>query len=568
MTVNIAQLTNILGGLSDDQLQLQMKNPSAGMPQYLILSEMQRRQRMRAEAQPTAPAPVTTVADDIQAQNGVAALPQMATGEEGPAEGVAAFAGGGSVFPPSGGPSGTRTKFADQMKEQQRELAERIKDQFFGSIGWPGARDDQSFGEYAGEALSSVGSKINDAYQGSALQKGLGSIDAEVGRSQSALLNGIGAADQYAGDVQRYHYGVDKPKTEKPQVVDLMNNVPDAKLPPKVEPVSIPGLEDVPAAAAPRAARAGIAAVGAAKGIAPTSNTGTLYESMKAPERIPNPALHLPNEYTEQVNQNMPDNTERILATLDAKRGDTDKDRKQALNMALMEAGLGIMSAGGKTGSLLGAIGEGGIGGLQSYTRQMGALRERGDKLDDSYNRALLQQDEMKGNRYKVAADMANQMNTREVALHGQDVQERRADMQMQQQDRHFDIQAQKMDQQMQLEREKMNNAVRIANIGASARMTGSGSAGGAGGVDRKTVKDALSQFNNNRQRLAAANPYNPLTANGKTPEQWMNEINQAAFRGIGGVHQQALRGYGYDFSAPAAPQQQVLKLGTNGFYE
>ena len=72
--MNIVKLQNDLKDLSDRQLMDTMQAGSA--PQYLVLSEMQRRKKMRSEAQ-SQPQQPTSVAEEImQPSQGIAAMPQ------------------------------------------------------------------------------------------------------------------------------------------------------------------------------------------------------------------------------------------------------------------------------------------------------------------------------------------------------------------------------------------------------------------------------------------------------------------------------------------------------------
>jgi hypothetical protein len=86
--MNIVQIQNDLKDLSDRQLLDSMNMGSA--PQYLVLSEMQRRQKMRSESG-AMKAPQSSVAEDVM--GGIASMPapnmQRASG------GVVGFAGGG-----------------------------------------------------------------------------------------------------------------------------------------------------------------------------------------------------------------------------------------------------------------------------------------------------------------------------------------------------------------------------------------------------------------------------------------------------------------------------------------
>lgn len=70
--MNLIEVQDNLKNLSDQQLAQEMQMPSGNAPQYLVLSELQRRQDMRKRFQSAqAKAPATTVAEDALAGAGV-----------------------------------------------------------------------------------------------------------------------------------------------------------------------------------------------------------------------------------------------------------------------------------------------------------------------------------------------------------------------------------------------------------------------------------------------------------------------------------------------------------------
>lgn len=69
--MNLFELQERLKDFSQDQLVREMQAPSGTAPQYLVLSELQRRQRMMAEEQASMQTPQTTVAQDAIAAAGV-----------------------------------------------------------------------------------------------------------------------------------------------------------------------------------------------------------------------------------------------------------------------------------------------------------------------------------------------------------------------------------------------------------------------------------------------------------------------------------------------------------------
>lgn len=99
--MNIVQLQDMLRGMPDDRLQSEMQTPSGSIPQYLVLSEIVRRDKARSSA---AERPKTTVVEDMmnQAQMGgigsiVGEMPMAP--EEGMQEAAPMYADGGFISP-------------------------------------------------------------------------------------------------------------------------------------------------------------------------------------------------------------------------------------------------------------------------------------------------------------------------------------------------------------------------------------------------------------------------------------------------------------------------------------
>jgi hypothetical protein len=69
--MNLFELQERLKDFSQDQLVREMQAPTGSAPQYLVLSELQRRQRMMAEEQARMQQPQTTVAEDAIAAAGM-----------------------------------------------------------------------------------------------------------------------------------------------------------------------------------------------------------------------------------------------------------------------------------------------------------------------------------------------------------------------------------------------------------------------------------------------------------------------------------------------------------------
>ena len=78
--MNLFQLQERLKDFSQDQLVNEMRNPSGSAPQYLVLSELQRRRRLMQEEQAQMPQQQATVAEEAVAAAGMpqGGLAQMA----------------------------------------------------------------------------------------------------------------------------------------------------------------------------------------------------------------------------------------------------------------------------------------------------------------------------------------------------------------------------------------------------------------------------------------------------------------------------------------------------------
>jgi len=572
---NVNQVSSILEGLDDQALQMQMKSPTAGVPQYMVLAEMQKRQKMRAEAQPPAPAPVTTVAEDIQAQQGgVAALPQMASGEDAPG-GIASFAGGGVVDENEWYQFGPRTRYPSGGPGPLAGYWDRVKKQFENSFKMP----------YPDTPMNEVIGKIPDAGKGAFANapQYLKDMDTEVGRAQGELLKGVGALDGMVGDSQRYLQG---------QLMERQGQAQQAKYPGRgrTEPGALPspstpekpplrvetyGVGDPGTRSSTResssatgkgsgVAKGGTGAPGAAELGIGSLQSNAMPDFRNRHERIQDPDMKSAEDYLEKVRLANPDNMGELIARQDQRLAENNKGRNDALAQGLMEAGLGIMAAGAKNGSFLGAIGEGGIGGLKAYSQQMAAVRDRADKIEMRREDLQMQQDALKRGDYKTAQQIADQYNQRALALHGQNVQERRADINYDADMFKTKAMLDKADQD-RISREKIaagQNAttLKAASMRAAAGGGGRGGAGGSGIAGLKP-KDYASLIASEKKGLMTAHPrmFNEDMAayDRRLDQMAANNVNKRlTTMGIGGL------------SVAPVEEEEVLTLGKKGFYK
>ena len=121
--MNMFEMGERLKDFSKDQLVTEMRRPTGSVPQFLVLSELQRRRRVEQAAQADQQPQQTTVADDAIAAAGVpqAGLMQMARALAPKTDmdqntGAAAMAGGGTVRRmQEGGLSGVSRELQDYV---------------------------------------------------------------------------------------------------------------------------------------------------------------------------------------------------------------------------------------------------------------------------------------------------------------------------------------------------------------------------------------------------------------------------------------------------------------------
>ena len=122
--MNILKLQDGLKNLSDEQLAQEMRLPSGSTPQYLIMTEMQRREKMRAEFSGSEP-PKTTMAEEM---SGEAPSPQGGMppgGQDANAQGLMGISGqpqqidGMTALPPQAMAVGGAVQFGNPFAGAQ-----------------------------------------------------------------------------------------------------------------------------------------------------------------------------------------------------------------------------------------------------------------------------------------------------------------------------------------------------------------------------------------------------------------------------------------------------------------
>ena len=125
--MNILQLQDDLKNFSEEQLVNEMRRPSGTAPQYLVLSEMNRRQRVKSDYQAAQASDPSTVAEEAVASAGV-----PASGIMGMAQAMApasAASEGVGTNAPINMRSGGLAQFGNEIRESMGQAIDPYLDQ-------------------------------------------------------------------------------------------------------------------------------------------------------------------------------------------------------------------------------------------------------------------------------------------------------------------------------------------------------------------------------------------------------------------------------------------------------
>lgn len=376
--MNVFELSKQLEMMPDQSLVTQMQRPDGSVPQYLVLSELNRRKKLRdsaASMNAGAQAPQTTVAQDVE--QGIQALP--AASPEAPQ----AYAAGGLVSFASGGDVdsnffkyayGSPTQFTPEQMQMiaAKQQAQALQAQ---------QRALQNAEVYEGPGVVNARGAAMGVYPTLMTQ-------AKRAREAQAAPNVTSPADVsgiLAGNTATPDYSA--APGEAPQI-DYYN----------AQPLVSPGYSaraaSQTAAGLPAAAKAAIQAAASPSGgglgslavstrsktagKAPAGVAGaddTQYKPITTEERLKE--VEKLDEYFKNKNAGEFDEAkQRLQDARDEIAGRKDKN----LNEAMIQAGLAIMA--GKSRYALTNIGEGGMQGL--------AYLQKANAADDAAKKALV----------------------------------------------------------------------------------------------------------------------------------------------------------------------------------
>lgn len=338
--MNMLQVQDALKSASDNQLMREMQNPSGLAPQFLVLSEMKRRKDMRSRATP----PQGTVAEDLMAE-GNQAREAMTVSEDEP-------------------------EYADEEMMARGGLA-ALRRYAEGGV----VRGREGFVVVNGIAYPT--DQYDETIPPSLLpprrrnERRPTPVESDPFYEDAARLRALGRGYGAAGE------GF-SPVPPAPDFIPAVSQVPYVAALSEDPPGQIPF--------APLGEGEGRGQSSAPAPPPPDNSPANPPVARPAParDRDPSPAatgiraLVQPPAITQELAQAgapaAPDRLTSVLNRINKGQTDPDTRRSDAMNMALIDAGLRI--AGSNSPRLAGAISEGGIPALQGFTQQTQQIRQ------------------------------------------------------------------------------------------------------------------------------------------------------------------------------------------------
>jgi len=363
--MNLLGIQDALKNASDQQLMQLMQSPDSTAPSYLVLSELRRRKEMRAQQ---AQRPNSTVAQDLtseenmQAPMGIRSLSTPEPGdEEYPTEeddGIQAMREGGPV----------RMYEGDKVEAKEGDERSRAGQLFDYATGqWRSAVEDAPRAAGVREEIS------NRMLSNNPISYLFGSPTAHTRAGQEiAYLRANQGNRQF--DLEAFRRDPAAYMQANP-IGPRVTATPPAAPPPAAQ---------SPAASGPTAAQTNDAIAtarvqpgpGAGPGAGPGIRAlgGGAAPAAAAPAAAAPPALPTMQENMERNLNMFPGIPQELLDRIRESRTNEGDRRKEAQNMALIEAGLRIASSNNPR--LGAAIAEGAAPAVQSYTQQLGQIRQ------------------------------------------------------------------------------------------------------------------------------------------------------------------------------------------------
>lgn len=528
--MNLLETAGMLKDMPDEQLAPMAKANDPNVPQYLVLSELQRRKQMRENPalNPAGGADRTSVADELMS-TGIAATPQMSQGAPMPEEqqfyegGIVGYAGGGEV-----------TYLTEDRKEKARRAMEAAR---ANSIH-PWLRKQVSYGK---EKLGDFADWAGELQQ--PVQDYMGARAEDV----KTLIHGT--PEQRAADRAEYDAAEAERRAKNAGKPSLIPSAAAAE-PMRIEVNGVGGSEPpkgfYPPAEKPAPRRGGGRAHSPIPGLpmaepAPAaapedSGIAGALKALQAPKPT-RPELASMEDIQADVDKGMPDSYSELLLKNDKRKEGLKGRKNENINMALMQAGLGMMAS--KNSSFLGSVAEGGTAGLGVYAKGMQDVRGEERDIDLHGEKLQIAQDAAKGSRFKEAADIKRSMDKNSTDIYKQEytawLNDKRDELRVQLQDERLDRQ-----ERMQLQsQEAMMTRMLVSQDRQDGRADRRAAASGGGGSGKQPPID--------RQIFDSVKAANPSMPDPKVWEE-VQRIKGSGRAKTGGTFMDKLNG-GADLS-------------------
>lgn len=366
--MNLLRIQDALKNASDQQLVQMMQAPDSTAPSYLVLSELRRRKDMRAQQAPEGESR-RTVAEELLAQDDGGIRNIVAHDEPEAQEGADEMAAGG--------------------------LASLRGYREGGVVRMQVGGQPPTFGEAGSQDPIIFGRPLHE-YSLEDLQRLRADERARVGRARGAQFEQptipMDAIDRRIATLRsRTETRFAEPEAPGVALGDLLGTrmaESEAVQGPELSellPAPAPVTAQTQAQTQPQPATAPQQPQGQQQQPAPAARTTQPAQGIAAlrPPAAASAEINPPNvQFTDRLSP--------LFERMREGRVDPAARRNEALNMALIEAGLRI--AGSRNPSLAGALGEGAAPAVQSYAQQLGQIRaDQRQDLRDELQGALAQ---------------------------------------------------------------------------------------------------------------------------------------------------------------------------------
>jgi hypothetical protein len=429
--MNLVQLSEQLKDVPDNFLMTEVQNPTGAYPAYLIVSEMTRRKRMRENAPKQEPQ--TTVAEDLMS-GGIRAMqpqmPQQMPQQPGAAQAMASqmpmpqmpqspqepqmMAAGGLVAFEQGGPirgqAGLLADLRRYVLPYEDEERRAALDESVSEIG-PyilGATSDIPFPRFTPLGADPESSPLGNLIRG------------RLSPTEDAAYV---PPSNYAPPskepvISLQSLGVGKKKSETDIMLEMMAQQ-QAERDRQASKTGSP----VATGAPPKGA-------GASKVTAPPPQTGpsTAAEAMRLATEITTarPPTYDREAEIIKLGAALPDTASEAMADYIGKQeGQMAGQRESNLNMALMQAGLGMMGSRARSG--IQGVAEGGLEGLKSYRQGMSDIQKGEQQIELARMKMAEAKDARQRGLYDLA--MKNEALSIDAYKLGQDAKAKGADI-------------------------------------------------------------------------------------------------------------------------------------------